>query len=263
MTAAAFFCLHKTGTLRSRSLVQWCVRAVALATLVGLAAGCGASSSQVKGPDGQEWYAVKCRRSQSNCYEEAGEVCPNGYAVGDATQRQGAAVYASGGTLVGGTTFTGEMLIRCTHGSPSARRAEAARPAPVDDEGLAAIRRAPKVPELGATQGEANLLCKRQRGRAREVRGSVACAVGDALLFACHLDDQEVFDRCDAYFEGSDPVEVRDGMAKSLGTWDTKVRDGVRVFSWPGAGVSISVYEPGVRVTTTKPISRTKPPPSK
>ncbi len=76
---------------------------------------CGASATKVAGPDGKgTWYAVSCRRSQSNCYEKAGEVCPNGYHVADASDHEG--VYVSAGGFTGTQvtpTYNGEMMIKC------------------------------------------------------------------------------------------------------------------------------------------------------
>ena len=90
-------------------------RALSLAALVLVTDGCGgASSTQVRGPDGRDdWYTIKCRRSQGNCFEEAGEVCPNGYHVADQQGHVGAYVYANQGNVVGGTRFDGELFIRC------------------------------------------------------------------------------------------------------------------------------------------------------
>ena len=79
-----------------------------------LLVGCaGASSSAVRGPDGGDWYAVKCRRSHANCLEEAGEVCPQGYVTSERAGSEGFAMYSSGSTLVAGSTFRGYMMIRC------------------------------------------------------------------------------------------------------------------------------------------------------
>jgi hypothetical protein len=61
----------------------------------------------VKGPDGQEWVAISCRDNASNCWQTAGEFCPNGYEIGDEVQS------TSRGFLIFGRHARNEMLIRC------------------------------------------------------------------------------------------------------------------------------------------------------
>jgi hypothetical protein len=77
-----------------------------------------ASSEQIRGPDGtMHWYSVECRRSQSNCYEEAADRCPHGYEVADQGGHSGTSVSTNSNrwasTTVVTPTYNGHMLIRC------------------------------------------------------------------------------------------------------------------------------------------------------
>jgi hypothetical protein len=45
--------------------------------------GCAAGHAAVIGPSGGTAYSIWCRRSMTNCYREAGEVCPGGYTIMD------------------------------------------------------------------------------------------------------------------------------------------------------------------------------------
>lgn len=77
-------------------------------------ASCGAQSKRVRGPDGEDgWYSIRCVRSHSNCVEEAGEVCPNGYDVADQDKRQGVYGQRNANSGFVTTTYQGEMLIKC------------------------------------------------------------------------------------------------------------------------------------------------------
>lgn len=74
-----------------------------------LATACAGASHEAVGPS---TYAITCKRSQSNCWSEANKVCPGGYDQLDGTQRQGVAMNLWTGKPAG-TTYDGEMLIRC------------------------------------------------------------------------------------------------------------------------------------------------------
>jgi len=87
---------------------------------------CAGASHEAVGPD---TYSIDCKRSASNCYEEAGDVCPNGFDVLDAQGQRGAVAFtnstanaygsANGATAYGSSTTTlvptykGSMLVRC------------------------------------------------------------------------------------------------------------------------------------------------------
>jgi hypothetical protein len=87
--------------------------AVAVLLLLVLVA-CGATSEQIRGPDGHLWWSISCRRSQSNCLEEAGDLCPHGYLVADASGGNvGAVAYTSGGFTSVHMKYRGSMLVRC------------------------------------------------------------------------------------------------------------------------------------------------------
>ena len=45
---------------------------------------CGASVTRVRGPDGSDdWLVITCHGSNADCYQAAGEECPDGYQVAD------------------------------------------------------------------------------------------------------------------------------------------------------------------------------------
>ena len=49
-----------------------------------LVVACGANVTHVRGPDGSdEWLVITCHGSSADCYEAAGEECPDGYQVAD------------------------------------------------------------------------------------------------------------------------------------------------------------------------------------
>jgi hypothetical protein len=82
---------------------------------------CGATSEQIRGPDGHLWWSISCRRSQENCLEEAGDLCPKGYVVADSSGGiTGAVAYTSGGFTSVHGRYRGSMLVRCkSHSDPA------------------------------------------------------------------------------------------------------------------------------------------------
>lgn len=77
----------------------------ALCAVAALAlAGC-TTVSEVRGPDGKVAYSLDCGADRGGCYKKAGELCPNGYTVPDASQ----------GVLATGYIIApkNEMLISC------------------------------------------------------------------------------------------------------------------------------------------------------
>jgi len=57
---------------------------------------------------------VGCKRSRSNCYEEAQRVCPDGFDVLDgSSSSRGGMLIPSGDGAIFATTYRGDMLIRC------------------------------------------------------------------------------------------------------------------------------------------------------
>ncbi len=78
--------------------------------VAALLCGCGASSTRVNGPDGRgTWYSITCRRSQANCTEEAGLVCPNGYQV-ESSDSSTPVLVTENGAMVG---YNGALLVKC------------------------------------------------------------------------------------------------------------------------------------------------------
>jgi hypothetical protein len=55
------------------------------------------------------WYAISCRHSQSNCWDEAARVCPAGYETADESAHERISIV--NGT--GGSHYRGEMLVKC------------------------------------------------------------------------------------------------------------------------------------------------------
>jgi hypothetical protein len=82
-----------------------------------LLAACGATSERIRGPDGQVWVSIQCRRSQANCYAEAGEQCPYGYVAGAETGHTGqftsVNVSQYGGSGYSVPTYNGTLMVRC------------------------------------------------------------------------------------------------------------------------------------------------------
>jgi hypothetical protein len=89
-----------------------------LLVVVSLAlAACVSHAAHIRGPDGEDnWVSITCKRSQANCIERAGEECPNGYTVADASGHEGFYAQGQGGFMpaYATTTYRGELLIKCT-----------------------------------------------------------------------------------------------------------------------------------------------------
>lgn len=85
--------------------------------LITLLACAGAQSSRVVGPDGKVWISIECRRSQTNCYEEAGTQCPRGYIIANSDGEHGTAYVSNynqyGGYTIPIHTFHGQLFIQC------------------------------------------------------------------------------------------------------------------------------------------------------
>ena len=60
-------------------------------------------------PNGEQGQVISCNgmaRSISDCYVKAGEVCPSGYDVVDASGESHPTIVATGGSLVGGSMIS-------------------------------------------------------------------------------------------------------------------------------------------------------------
>lgn len=92
---------------------------------------CAGASHELVGPG---MYAIDCKRSASNCYEEAGDVCPSGFDIADAQNQQGAVSWTTFGENYANTlvipTYKGQMLIRCHANRVIRPNASAAAPLP-------------------------------------------------------------------------------------------------------------------------------------
>jgi hypothetical protein len=82
-----------------------------------------ASSRPITTPSGERGFAIRCRGDQTNCFEEAGEVCPRGYDIlEDARDTSGVQItsgYATGISV--DKKFSGQMLVKCTSGDSAAQ----------------------------------------------------------------------------------------------------------------------------------------------
>ena len=76
----------------------------ALLLLLALA-GC-TTVDRVPGPDGETHYSITCKRSITNCYEKAAELCRGGYTTADKTDESGYVQNV-------GTARRYTMLIKC------------------------------------------------------------------------------------------------------------------------------------------------------
>jgi hypothetical protein len=105
----------------------WAIGA-ACAALGVMLPNCYAESRSVRGPDGERWHAIDCRRSQTNCYEKAGEVCPHGYDVADEGGHSGTVLVANQYGAYAVPHYRGHMLIKCKRrGAPAAPENEVSR----------------------------------------------------------------------------------------------------------------------------------------
>jgi len=125
--------------------------------LLVICSGCGATVTHVRGPDGQDWIAIDCGGTITNCYESAGEECPSGYEIGDRSGAYGSisrshqsgsyngsfsgtatknpmgygvsgsenGSYSGTSTGVSEPVYKGTMLIQCKHGARGRTRAVA------------------------------------------------------------------------------------------------------------------------------------------
>jgi hypothetical protein len=119
------------------------------------------------------------------------------------------------------------------------------------DAVLAEIRRAPEVPELGATEREAETICSRERGQHRRIRNVVVCSVGGPTVFRAAVNGQGLVVRVDAYYEGQTLPAARDRLINSLGEPSEQrvTPDGFRLFLWKGGQIALTMYEQGVHTT--------------
>ena len=121
-------------------------------------------------------------------------------------------------------------------------------------EVLAAIRRHPKHPELGATRPEGKLICENQRGVWLSLEDKVGCKVAGTTIFACLVaDDADMtLSSCTVYFEGGDLSEWKDHLTIKLGNVESQEvsEKGFRTFRW--AGTSLGMYEHGVFLTVSR-----------
>lgn len=126
-------------------------------------------------------------------------------------------------------------------------------PATVDDPAVVAVRRSPRVPDLGATIAEMRTLCEQQRGSYVNRSSTIGCRVGADVLFACTLDSDSRADRCDGFYETADVVASRRAVENALGNApkESLSAEGYRVFEWANGNetVSVTMYSKGVRMT--------------
>jgi hypothetical protein len=66
------------------------IRTIFALCLAASTTACAVPAKQVSGPDGRTAYSLKCSgmgRTKEDCYQKAGEICPNGYNVADDSSR--------------------------------------------------------------------------------------------------------------------------------------------------------------------------------
>ncbi|MES1182204.1 MAG: hypothetical protein ABUL60_00240 [Myxococcales bacterium] len=151
-----------------------------------LVPACGnAVARPVTTPSGRRGFAIDCRRNQNNCFEKAGEVCPQGYEiVDDARGTTGVQVtsgYATGISI--DKKFAGQLLIACSTGEDSGPAETrypdtAERTGPVRSSRAARARYAASAPptgalgvRLGSTLDEFDAACE-VAGRSYEPRAT-------------------------------------------------------------------------------------------
>lgn len=61
------------------------MRLLTCALFVVALAGC-TRVTQISGPDGRPGYSLNCGANRSGCLQKAGELCPAGYSILDASQ---------------------------------------------------------------------------------------------------------------------------------------------------------------------------------
>lgn len=132
------------------------------------------------------------------------------------------------------------------------RQQQAARA--VNAAELAEVRRKPKVPEVGGTVAEAEVICGQQRGVSTVHEGKVICALDGITVFVCTEADRRL-NRCDAYHEGGDLTAFRQAAESEYGpaTRESLSPKGFRVFMWERgkSTIAVSMYSGGVRTTVS------------
>jgi hypothetical protein len=120
------------------------------------------------------------------------------------------------------------------------------------DAALAQIRRAPRVPELGAPPGEARAICEAERGHVIARGPIIECRVGGPAVFIATLNEDRVR-RLDAFLEGEDLVRVRGAVEAEYGPpqRESVSSEGFRIFMWD-AGIAVTMYAKGVRLTRVR-----------
>lgn len=76
-----------------------------LAIVSVFAIGC-TTVEQIPAPDGEMHFSINCKRSITNCYEKAAELCPSGYTLAD---KQDETTQIPSGT----TVRRYNMLVKC------------------------------------------------------------------------------------------------------------------------------------------------------
>ena len=100
--------MHSPATVATMRIVPACLM---LATL----AGC-VTARPLTLPSGQHGQAISCPgtlRSMADCYVKAGEVCPAGYDVVDASGETHPMMTVVNGTLVAGSVVTRSLMVQC------------------------------------------------------------------------------------------------------------------------------------------------------
>lgn len=121
------------------------------------------------------------------------------------------------------------------------------------DPAVVAVRRSPRVPEVGATVAEIRSLCQQQRAEFVNRSAVLGCRIRNDQIFACTLDTDSRADRCDGYYESADIAASRQLVESKLGppVHETVSGDGFRVFEWTTSNetITLTMYAKGVLMT--------------
>jgi len=99
----------------SRTTGQGLCRSIALLTLLAARSGC-VTARPLTLPSGAQGEVILCNgmaRSIADCYEKAGEACPSGYDVVDASGEAHPLIMATSSSLVGGSVVHRPLMVQC------------------------------------------------------------------------------------------------------------------------------------------------------
>jgi hypothetical protein len=90
-------------------------RSVALLALMAALTGC-VTARPLTLPSGAQGEVIRCNgmaRSMADCYEKAGEACPRGYDIVDASGEAQPLLVATNSSLIGGSVVHRSLMVQC------------------------------------------------------------------------------------------------------------------------------------------------------